>query len=202
FAPHPMLVATDREKFAIRRIVDFYQHQPTDFADYFRAAWLFRHRAVLGKARASLADIAAATKVSPKYLATVWAALEQTKEEIGPLARLQVMWRALPVPKDRQPELARQGCVEMRDFVVRIRRLPPEIFHSPIVAGLSATSQPLMNWKLKAFATHRRDFDRLALRVEGEPPPPESALVLDRAASAGITPEDEQQIKNYVSALL
>jgi Protein of unknown function (DUF1587)/Planctomycete cytochrome C len=202
FAPHPMLAATDREKFAIRRIDDFYQPQPTDFADYFRAAWLFRHRAVFGNARASVADVAAETKVSPKYLAMVWGALEQPKEGIGPLAKLQGMWRALPVPKGTQPELARQGCIEMRDFVVRIRLLTSEIFHSPVVAGLSTTSQPLMNWKLKSFATHRRDFDRIALRVEGEPPPPESALVLDRAASAGITPEDEAQIKNYVASLL
>jgi mono/diheme cytochrome c family protein len=202
FSPHPMLAETDREKFAIRRIVDFYQRQPTDLADYFRAAWLFRYRAVFGKARATLADIATETKVSPKYLAMVWDALEESKEEIGPLARLQTMWRALPVPKSGQPSLAREGCAAMRDYVARIRRLTSEIFHSPVVAGLSATSQPLMNWKLRNFATHRRDFDRLALRVEGEPPPPESALVLDRAASAGITPPDEERIKNYVGSLL
>src|SRR5271163_1012328 len=30
FAPHPMLVETDREKYAIQRIVNFYAHQPTD----------------------------------------------------------------------------------------------------------------------------------------------------------------------------
>src|SRR6185312_5038188 len=38
FAPYPMLVETDREKFAIQRIVSFYQSQPTDYADYFQAA--------------------------------------------------------------------------------------------------------------------------------------------------------------------
>src|SRR5437773_6012915 len=57
FSPHSMLAATDREKFAIRRIVDFYQRQPTDFADYFRAAWRFRHRSVFGKARETLAEV-------------------------------------------------------------------------------------------------------------------------------------------------
>jgi Protein of unknown function (DUF1587) len=36
FAPYTMLVETDREKFAIQRIVDFYKQQPTDYADYFR----------------------------------------------------------------------------------------------------------------------------------------------------------------------
>ena len=44
FAPHPMLVETDREKYAIQRIVDFYERQPTDYADYFQAAWRFKHR--------------------------------------------------------------------------------------------------------------------------------------------------------------
>src|SRR6185436_16885576 len=32
FAPHPMLVETDREKYAIQRIVNFYLSQPTDYA--------------------------------------------------------------------------------------------------------------------------------------------------------------------------
>ena len=50
FAPHPMLVETDREKYAIQRIVDFYERQPTDYADYFQAAWRFKHRAALRKA--------------------------------------------------------------------------------------------------------------------------------------------------------
>src|SRR6266446_5417735 len=49
FAPHPMLVETDREKFAIKRIVDFYDRQPTDYADYFMAAWRFKYRTVFGE---------------------------------------------------------------------------------------------------------------------------------------------------------
>jgi len=201
FSPYSMRAQTDREKFAIQRIVSFYDRQPTELADYFHAAWLYKHRASFGKSRASLAEIAAESKVSPKYLALVWEALE-SKEEIGPLARLQGMWRALPAPNGRgAADAARPGCAEMRDFVVRIRRLTSEVFHAPRVAGLSTTSQPLMNWKLKNFATHRQDFDRLALRVEGEPLPPESAVALDPAASAGITPADEQQIKKYVASL-
>src|SRR5579863_9089115 len=32
FAAHPMLVETDRDKYAIQRIVDFYERQPTDYA--------------------------------------------------------------------------------------------------------------------------------------------------------------------------
>jgi hypothetical protein len=171
FAPHPMLVETDREKYAIKRIVDFYERQPTDYADYFQAAWRFKHRSVLGKPNATLADVAADAKVSPKYLPVIWKMLEETKEDVGPGAKLQAMWHALPVPSGNQPDFARAKCVEMRDFVVRIRNHTAMQFASPVVKGLSSTSQPLMNWKLRAFASHRRDFDRNALRMEGEPPP-------------------------------
>ena len=107
FAPHPMLVETDRDRYCIQEIVDFYARQNTDYADYFRAAWTYKHRAVFGTPNATLADIAAQQNVSAKYLTTIWKTLE-TKEEIGPLAKLQSMWRALPVPKAAQPVRATQ----------------------------------------------------------------------------------------------
>ena len=170
FAPHPMLVETDREKFCIQQIVDFYDRQPTDYSDYFRSAWLYKHRAVLGKPKATLADIAAQNRVSARYLTTIWQALEGPKEEVGPLAKLQTMWRALPVPaKGSDPFL--DEFIQMRDFVVRMRKDTSLKFASPVVKGLSVASQPLMNWKNRQYATHRRDFERAALRVADEPPP-------------------------------
>ena len=57
-----MLVETDREKYAIQRIVNFYKRQPTDYADYFQAAWRYKYRAALGKPNATLASIAAERK--------------------------------------------------------------------------------------------------------------------------------------------
>jgi hypothetical protein len=47
FAPGPMLVETDRDQYAIKRIIDFYESQPTDYADYFEAAWRYKHRVAL-----------------------------------------------------------------------------------------------------------------------------------------------------------
>jgi hypothetical protein len=171
FASYPMLVETDREKYSIQRIVDFYLRQPTDYADYFQAAWRFKHRAALGKPNATLAVIAAEAKVSSKYLPMVWRILEETDNNVGPVAKLRGMWHALPAPNANEPDGLREKCVEMRDFVVRIRNHTAMQFSSPVVKGLTATSQPLMNWKLRAFAAHRRDFDRQALRDEGDPPP-------------------------------
>jgi Protein of unknown function (DUF1587). len=163
FAPHPMLAETDREKYTIQRIVDFYDRQPTDYADYFQAAWRFKYRDALGKPDASLADFATEAKISPKYLPLVWGILEEGKEDEGPVAKLQTMWRRLPAPEHKQPDLVREGCVKMRDYVVRIRKLTARQFRSPKVEGLAGTSQPLMNWKLRAYAAHRRDFDPTAL---------------------------------------
>src|SRR5215213_7526804 len=42
FAAHPVVVETDRDKYCVLRIVDFYKRQPTDLADYFQAAWRYR----------------------------------------------------------------------------------------------------------------------------------------------------------------
>lgn len=170
FAPYPMLVETDRDRYAIQRIVSFYSRQPTDFADYFQAAWRFEYRAALGKSTATMAAIAAESKVSARYLAMVWQILGD-KDAVGPIAKLQTMWHGLPAPDANQPEAVRAKCVEMRDFVVRIRRHTAMQFAAPVVKGLPAGSQPLLNWKLREFAEHRRDSDPRALRNDTDPPP-------------------------------
>ena len=176
FAPHPMLVETDRDRYAIQRIVAFYERQPTDYADYFQAAWRFKYRSALGTPGATLAGIAAQSKLSAKYLPVIWGILEETPEaasrEVGPIAKLQAMWRALPPPRGNQidPEL-RAACIGMRDFVVRIREHTAMEFAAPVVRGLPAGSQPLLNWKLRAFNSHRRDSDPKALRDDTDPPP-------------------------------
>ncbi len=98
FAAHPMLVETDRDRYCVNQIIDFYKSQNTNYSDYFLAAWRYKHRNALGSPKATLASIAAENRVSPKYLATLWKTLEETKEEIGPLAKLQDMWRAVLAP--------------------------------------------------------------------------------------------------------
>src|SRR5262249_10447682 len=49
FAPHPAMTDTDRDKYCVKRIVQFYQRQPTDYAAYFVAAWKYKHRAAAGR---------------------------------------------------------------------------------------------------------------------------------------------------------
>ena len=172
FAPYPMLVETDRDKFAIQEILDFYAAQPTDFADYFAAAWRFEHRAAMGHPTATLASIAAESKVSAKYLPMVWDLLEHDKDPVGPIAKLQSMFRALPAPAGaKEPAGLRGKCVVMRDFVVKIRQDTAMQFMSPVVRGLPPMSQPLATWKMRQFASHRRNSDPNDLRNDDDPPP-------------------------------
>jgi hypothetical protein len=85
------------------------------------------------------------------------------------VATLQAMWRALPAPGENRPELLRAKAIEMREFVQRIRLHTSMQFAAPKVAGLPAGSQPLLNWKLRQFNLHRREFDPRALRNDAIP---------------------------------
>jgi hypothetical protein len=169
FAPHPMLVETDRDKFAVHQIIDFYRKQNIDYADYFQTAWRFQHRAALGQPKATLAGLGRQYRVSAKYLATVWSTLESS-ERVGPLVKLQAMWRALPGPQAGQPNVARAGCEEMRSYIAKVRKKVEPRFINITAGPIGAAWQPLLIWKNTQYATNRRKFDPRQLQVEGEPP--------------------------------
>jgi len=190
FAPHLVLSDTDRDQYCVNQIVDFYRRQPTDYADYFRAAWQFKYRSQAGKPNATLAQVAAANGVSPKYLATIWQSIEGTKEDVGPLAKLQAMWRQLPKPAGKQPDLAREGCARMRDFVVQLRKKIENRFADLNAPGISRTAQPFLMARNRRYAAHRTDYNKAALQVEGEwkPPAPRAAArptMIDQVADEG-----------------
>ena len=164
FAPHPVVTDTDRDKYCVKRIVQFYQRQPTDYADYFHAAWRFRHREELGQAAASLHDVAVATGVSPKYLSTVWSFLTDATESVGPVEKLRSMWQQLPPPKHQ--DTTRADCEEMRDFVVELRGKLVTEFDHLYIQGNHKGSQPFVLWRNRQYASHRRNFDQNALQVQ------------------------------------
>ena len=172
FAPHPVVTETDRDKYSVKRIIDFYQRQPTNYADYFFAAWQFKHRTALGKPRATLSEFATTNRISPKYLATIWSTLSNPQEKAGPIATLQAMWSRLPEParrppKDNQTNVAWVGCERLCDFVIALRqKLKPEV-NNLTVPGIAAGSQPLVLWKDRQLAANRRRFDPGALRNPG-----------------------------------
>jgi len=191
FAPHLALADTDRDKYAVKQIIDLYQRQNTNYSDYFQTAWRYKHRAALGKPTATLADLAATNKVSPKYLATIWQILEETKEDVGPLAKLQNMWRQLPGPKGNQPELAKSGADQMRDYVIQLRKKTEVQYTAVQMRGIRGATQPMLMWRNREYAINRMNFERSVLQVEGEAKPVEAAPARARVTAEVENADDE-----------
>lgn len=170
FASHPVIGETDRDKFCTLRIVDFYHRQPTDYASYFEASWHYKHRAALGTPGATLEQIAANDKISPKYLRLVWRTLHLPAQTVGPIARLQEQWNALPPPAPGSPNVAKKGCTDLRDWVVKLRREVAWRFGNlQVPSEFSTGSQCNILWKDRQYASHRRFFNPAKLQIGGIP---------------------------------
>ncbi len=170
FAPHPVVTDTDRDKYCVKRIVEFYQRQPTDIADYFYAAWLYQQRTDQGVA---LEKIAEQQRISVRYLQLIWDAIHEHATSPGPWDKLIGQWRALPAdlnddnPADDEPLTAkvRKACEQLRDDVVNIRRQFEPHFDNLQADGIHKGSQPFVLWKNKQYAAHRRAADLSRLQI-------------------------------------
>jgi hypothetical protein len=153
FAPHPAVTDTDRDKYCVRRIIDFYDRHRIDYADYFLAAWRFSQRAALGKANASLRDFAEEAGLSPRYLAAIATLLTETLPATGPLGEVQAQWRRLPTDVRKQAD-ARQECERLRDLVIRMRKEYTPKVDQLTAKGISNGSQPFLLWRDGQCAAH------------------------------------------------
>ena len=159
FAPHPVVTDTDRDKYCVARIIDFYQRQRVDYADYFLAAWRFQHRAALGKPDAPLGDFAGEAGISARYLATIWSILQRTLAGIrsagqsaGAVAGIAGRCRR----RRTRPGAAASGS---RDFVVALaRRGSSRRWSRCRCKGISAGSQPFVLWKNRQLAAQRMRY--------------------------------------------
>jgi hypothetical protein len=178
FAPHPVVTDTDRDRYCVRRIVDFYQRHQVDYAGYFLAAHAYRHRDLLGRSNVKLSQFATEAGLSAKYLPVIWSALT-AEEGVGPLAAVQKVWRELPKPERGSTAGARHGCERLRSLVVNMRRqLQPKVGRLH-VNGISDGSQPLVLWHNRQLASRYRsysgevfpDFQKLAGQLKGADAP-------------------------------
>ncbi len=194
FAPYTVIGDTDRDKYCVERIVEFYKRQRTDFADFFMAAWRYQHRAASGRASAAIEDFAAEAGVSPKYLATICALLAEPPEEIGPIAAIQAMWRELPADPKRESE-ARAACVQLRDFVMQLRqKLVPEV-NNLSAPGIQPGHQALVLWKDRQMARNRMRYAGGAKGIKMD-----AAAFGSDAAAALVFPEEPWKSEEYEAA--
>ena len=172
FAPHSMLVETDRDKYAVQRIIDVYGWYSTDLSDYFQAAWRYRHRAALGAPRMTVASAARARggqPLSAKYLATLVSALEAVPEPDGPLATLRAMWGKMPAPTGPEAAAPKADADQMRDFVASVRSKLATKVTPMSVKGISATAQPFLMWRNSEYAVNRMRCEPTVTGIAGSP---------------------------------
>jgi hypothetical protein len=156
FAPHSAITYSDRDKFAVRRIVDFYLAQKTDYAEFLLAAWRFKHREALDHAELTLAEAAASRGVSRKYLGTLWEMLHDGKNHHGPIAQLREQWEALPAAANKSAALPIAECREIRNWIVGERKKRRFSFPLVMIRQLNPTTQPGVLWKNRLIEDHRR----------------------------------------------
>ena len=158
FAPHPVATDTDRDKYCVQRIVDFYDKQPTDLADYLFAAWKIRSIAPEETA-IRLERIAKSHQISARYLTTLLGVLRDNhvdaeKTSSFPMEEVRRRWQALP---DSSEEVVRQECEVLRDFILEVRRqLEPK--YNLRLKGIHDGAQAFVLWKNRQGATHRQSF--------------------------------------------
>ncbi|WZP00177.1 DUF1592 domain-containing protein [Isosphaeraceae bacterium EP7] len=196
FAPHPMLADTDRDKYCVNAIIDFYNRQKTDYADYFFAAWRFRHRSALGKPDTTLDAIADESGLSRKYLATISSTLTEPLEDLGPIAAIQAMWGELPPPNEGGTDAARAGCERMRDLAVGLRRsLVPEV-PNLTASGIENGTQPFVLWKNRQFVANRMRYAGNISKIKTD-----DLNLAGAAARALAVPDEPAERKRYEATL-
>ncbi|HEV3438412.1 MAG TPA: DUF1592 domain-containing protein [Gemmata sp.] len=158
FAPHPAVTDTDRDKYCVQRIIDFYKRYQIDYANYFLAAWKYHHRELLGRGKEELSQFATEAGLSPKYLSLVWSALVEPEAEVGPLVALRKLWSGLPLPDKAKPDVARPGCERMRNLVVQLRKPLKPTLPKLHVNGISDGSQPLVLARNRQLASKHQEY--------------------------------------------
>jgi hypothetical protein len=201
FAPHPVVTDTDRDKYCVRRIIEFYQRQNTSLKSYFFACHQLRSRGakphgLLAEGSVPISDLAGEQGLSAKYLCSVWDLLHSDALALGPTAKLQAMFNALPADADGAVE----GCRKMEEYVREIRPLLGFDFPHLRVNGMNRGSQTLVLWRNRQRASHRMVLNEDIWLQDGatQPAAGETATVsgegngADRKSVAASLPEELQ----------
>ncbi len=162
WSSHPVVTETDRDKYAVLRIVDFYLRQPTDLAEYFFVVW----KRVKAGGEPSLAELAADHGVSPHYLNLIWDLIHQSGPSVGPVHGVrQAFGRLLELEDEAR---VRERCEALRDTVLQIRRqIEPEVKNLE-GGSVHRGSQSYVLWKNQQYAANRRRYDAEALMTPSE----------------------------------
>ncbi|MBL0156712.1 MAG: DUF1592 domain-containing protein [Bryobacterales bacterium] len=149
----------------------------------FYVAWRFQHRATLGEAAATVADLARREAISPRFAQHIWDTMNRA--DLGyPSSEVAARWRKLPMPgTDPQAgtAAARAACAELQKFVTT---WPSWLFaRGDLAAGGAGDESPLefSSRTLKADPVRRLAFIRRGRGPREAPPTGSVTLYLNVA---------------------
>jgi hypothetical protein len=206
FAPHPVITPTDRDKFCVNRIIEFYSQQNTRYEDFFSVLWRYRNREALIGDEPSLASLARQSGVSERYCQTLWDLLEaptlDRDNASGPITALRVMWRQLPEgTKVDNRVRAHFGIMQMIEFIRSLRQtLVPEV-PNLTAPEIHAGSQALVLWKNRQFAANRQRYAEAELPSLTELLSADFGLTDGSDAASAMNVPDEKHRNAFIEEL-
>lgn len=165
FAPHVVVSETDRDRYVVNRIMDFYNRQPTDLADYFFALW----RLERGAGRMTLEQVAREEGVSAGYLARVRDFLALDQPGVGPVGGVQQRWSAMRGRTEAAS--ARNASEELRNYITESRKKLAFRFDVPRAPPLHIASQTVVMHANRLAAANRRSLNTEFLIASDNPSP-------------------------------
>lgn len=171
FAPHPVVTDTDRDKYCVQRIVDFYRAQPLAIDAYLLAAWELQLEPQQDSSTTlddRLKSHALSKGISPKYFQVVWDYLKDPKIQWGPGKELQERFGQLPNDRE-QISKAESECRELAAWITSERqKLKVRVSNLSGVRGMNGGSQSLVLWKNRKMASSRRQIHSDALNPDSK----------------------------------
>lgn len=131
FARHPVVTFADRQKHCEQAILQFYDRHAVDYEKCLTTLWLYRHRPP-ARQKVSIEEWATEAAQSPKYLASLWNALQEDgSTDKFAIHWLRQRWKALPPPRNPTEPVAAEIQAAVRTLAADIQRTsahlcPPE----------------------------------------------------------------------------
>ena len=148
-----------------------------------------------GEPTATLADVAAEARLSPKYLATIWATLTAPAGDVGPDRRAPGAVARAAAPDGREPRRtprgpAASGCATSSSSSAP--QLAPEVKNLTAARDRTTARSRFVLWKNRQFAANRMRY--AGRRAEIELP---TCRRTRRPARALAVPDDPDGVERY-----
>lgn len=191
FAPHKVTTDTDRDKYCVKRIVQFYERQPVDISEYLLAAWQQPQ------------DREQTGGLSPKYLAMIRDYLGGDAP-VGPGSLVKSRWQELAESlAPSNPADVVKARREFQTLAAQIQTIREQLSPQPSNLNLNGShvgSQPFVLWKNDQYAAGRRTFARTRLKAPPEQLP-EATTFAQQLEQSILLPEDSANHEEFYKEL-